>query len=111
MNKKPIRVVDYQLIRWECYNPNAFDVIFTLIPSKIPYVASQGIAVGNARVVCKAGGWATLNHSYYMVTASNGADHIDVIRNYGDAIGKGNKLPSAPLEEKHLFKSYGKNNH
>jgi hypothetical protein len=106
------RIADYQLIRWEFYNSNKFDVVFTLKKEMLTYIAQQGISVGRAKIVCKPDEFVVLNHSYYDIqgVGLRNGDPIQGIRNYGDAIGKGNKLPSRPLTEKDLFAAYGKRN-
>ena len=92
-------VYDDHLIRREYYNAEKFEVIFELMPEKIPYVAGAGIALGPKRAVLKPGCWLVLPHAFYVITAANGAPFINLTVNMGDMIGTGNKLPSLPVLE------------
>jgi hypothetical protein len=92
-------VYDDRLIRCEIYNPNKFDIIFTRDKSQDNYVRGAGIFLGADIIICKSDGFAILPHCFYIPKASNGADLINVVQNFGDSIGKGNKLPSLPIVE------------
>ena len=102
-------VQDELLIRSEVYNGNEVDAIFFRIKEKDAYVAGSGVDPGPDYIVCKSKEFAILPTSHYipvyytkghageekhMVHLSPGEQRW--IRNYGDQIGKGNVLPSAP---------------
>lgn len=44
----------------------------------------------------KPGEWAFFPHQYYIGTVPSGSKEIKVLKNFGDAMFKGNKHPSAP---------------
>lgn len=89
-------VIDEHLIRFEVYNPNNFTVIFTLMKDKLDWIRKNRIPAGDDVIRVKPDSFAILNHAYYIAAASNGAELISVIKNYGNEIGKGNKHPSRP---------------
>jgi hypothetical protein len=85
-------------IRVEMYNPNDFEIRFTRMDDYIPWLQKQGLSIGPAIVTCKPDGFCILDHQWYVMHGVPGK-HSKIkplIKNFGDAIGKGNKLPSAP---------------
>lgn len=89
-------VHDDMLLRREVYNFNNFDVTFTRNKKQDWYVIAAKIPLGPPVVVCKAGDWLILPHAFYFSQAANGAPVFDMLVNYGDQIGIGNKLASRP---------------
>lgn len=87
------------LIRREMYNPNRFAVIFRRRKAFDLYVANNFIELGPEVARCEPDGFLLLPHAYYDVAAENGPDVFDMLMNYGDAIGKGNKKNSLPIVE------------
>lgn len=94
----PRRVVqDTKLIRWECYNRHQCTLTFTRMDDMVPYILQSGIDAGPKVVICKPEGFAILNHSFYVITASDGRELIDIQQNVGRFIGIGNKHPHRPM--------------
>lgn len=89
-------VADEHLIRREFYNPNDFDVIFYRDQSRAMYVHAAGIPLGPEVAILKARDWLVLPHAFFIPRAMNGQDLFKLVQNFGDMIGKGNKLPSLP---------------
>lgn len=48
------------------------------------------------RLECKPGEWVFLPHSQYIMTVPSGNQAYQSIQNFGDAMFKGNTLPSRP---------------
>lgn len=91
---RKVGVSDEKLLRREFYNPNDFDVIFTIDQSRLDYVRLSGITPGPAQVICKARSWVILNHGFYCPSTKQGHRAIELVENRGALIGVGNKLPS-----------------
>lgn len=89
-------VHDEHLVRREFYNPNNFSILFELMPDKIRYVKGSGIPTGPKSAILKPDDFLVLPHAYFILRAMNGAPFFDLIQNYGDQIGIGNKKPSRP---------------
>lgn len=94
-------VADEHLICREIYNPNKFSLIFIRNIDKDMYILRSRIPLGQIRVACKPDDWLFLPHGYYFAKGEGIPDGepISWITNFGDSIGKGNKLPSAPIAE------------
>src|SRR5687768_15010842 len=84
-------VFDEMLIVREIYNPNNFDIIFSRMTQMDHYIRDAKIPLGALILVCKADDFLILPHAYFTAKASNGADLIQVVTNFGDSIGIGNK--------------------
>lgn len=102
-------VMDELLIRSEIYNGNDVDAVFIRMKDRDAYVLNAGVTPGPDFVVCKSKEFAILPTSFYEVRYYDkghagdpareihaAAGQFNFIRNYGDAIGKQNTLPSAP---------------
>lgn len=90
-------VRDEALIVREFYNPNPFDVVFERLVEFDGYVIRNKIPLGPLLCVCKSGDFLTLPHAYFKITSKNGCPVFDMVVNFGDERGKGNKLPSLPV--------------
>lgn len=99
LRKKQKAVFDEHLVCREIYNPNAYSIIFSRNKVQDRLIIASKIPLGAETIICKPYDWVFLPHGYYLAKASNGADLINCITNFGDAIGKGNKLPSLPIAE------------
>jgi hypothetical protein len=88
-------VHDEGLLRRELYNPYDFDIVFERDRARDLYVRAAGIPLGDARAVLKARDWLILPHGFFILYTP-GNQHVDLVTNLGDMIGKGNKLPSRP---------------
>lgn len=103
-------VFDELLIRSEIYNPNDFDIVFYRLKDKDAYTQLSGITLGNEVIVCLAKDFCILPTSFYVPRAFDRGragkwEHeikdtpMQLIRTYGNEIGKGRKNPSAPVLE------------
>ena len=100
-------VFDEHLLRRELYNPNDFDLIVTRDKEKDLYVNAAGITLGLERMLLKAKDWVVINHAFYFVTVAKkgGPELFELVVNFGDMIGKGNRLPSLPIyDARHVQK-------
>lgn len=100
--RKNVKAVHDELLTCrEVYNPNKFDVIFTRNIDKDLYILRAGIPLGEIRMVCKADDFLFLPHGYFFAKGDGvpNGEMISVITNQGDAMRKGNKLPSPPIAE------------
>lgn len=89
--------MDEMLIRREFYNPNSFAIRFELMKESMAYVHRNGIMVGPMVAILPPDSFVVLPHAYYRIFAP--APVFDLIQNFGDQIGKGNKRPSLPIVE------------
>lgn len=89
-------VMDEHLVRREFYNPNNFEIQFTRMEDKVAYILESGINPGPKFLTLKPNDWLVVNHAYYVPRAANGAELFNVVTNFGDSIGKGNKKVSLP---------------
>lgn len=94
---KKVMVSDENLTRREFYNKGKYDVYFTLIEEKIPYIRLSGISPGEKIIRCRPKEWCRLNHAYYIATCTGGSPFVEGVMNFGNAIGKGNTAPSLPI--------------
>lgn len=89
-------VHDEHLIRREIYNPNNFDIEFKRNVTMDTYIKNATIPLGPLRITCKADDFLYLPHAYYFaegIGVPQGTP-IDVVVNFGDNIGIGNKKAS-----------------
>ena len=97
--RKLLGVHDELLIRREIYNPNKFPISFWRQTEMDGYIRKSGVSLGPKMVYCAPDGFCMLNHAYYNPKAENGGEPFDVLMNYGNAIGIGNKKNSLPIVE------------
>lgn len=89
-------VHDEHLIRRELYNPNEFTLILKRDTTKDTYIARNLIPLGPENIILQPDEFILVPHFYWIIHAKNGADQINLIQNFGNEIGKGNKKPSRP---------------
>lgn len=97
MQGKMKHVSDEFLLRREIYNPNKFDIIFRRNKNMDKYIHAATIPLGPEVAICKADDFLYLTHAYYFaegIGVPQGTP-CDVLVNFGDNIGIGNKLASA----------------
>ena len=102
MKRHPGRAVsDEHLIRRELYNPNNFTLHFQRQTKYDPHIRGNRIEIGPLAFVLPAGGFIVVPHFYWIVTTGNGSPTYDLVQNFGDMIGKGNRLPSRLEGKRH----------
>lgn len=90
-------VHDEHLLRREIYNPNNFDIIFRRNISMDQYIKDATIPLGPLSATCKADDFLYIPHAYYIAEAIGlpKGTPCDVLVNFGDNIGIGNKKASS----------------
>ena len=102
--RRPKPALDPNEICCEIYNPGPEDITFT----NYHRARDRQHYLGKPpeywmRFICKVGEWVFLPHQYYIGTVPSGSKEIRVVKNFGDMIGVGNKLPSRPESKKTRF--------
>ncbi len=81
---------------WEAYNDGAEDVTFESYHPQWQSMHFAGLGPEAWRkFICKPGEWVFCPHRCYKVSTASGRP-IRLVQNFGDAMFKGNKLPSRP---------------
>lgn len=86
-------VLDEHLIVREYYNPNDFDLYFERDNRFIAHIAKNRIPPGFNTMILKPGNFIKVPHGYWVIHTKDKRPY-NLITNFGDMIGKGNKLPS-----------------
>lgn len=85
----------------EIYNPGSEEITFTTYAPDWQNHFFLGKPPLYWRVLrCKPGEWCFLPHALYIATVPSGSAEIKVVQNFGDAMFRGNKLPSRPDVQK-----------
>lgn len=85
----------------EIYNKGDEEITFTSVHPEWAKMAFFGKdAAFWYKFSCKPGEWVFLPHSQYIWTVPSGDQEYQVVINVGDAMFKGNKLPSRPEVQK-----------
>jgi hypothetical protein len=82
---------------WECYNTGKEEITFTTthpLWRKMHFFGKHPREW--AKFKCKPGEWVFVPHMNYILSVPSGAPQIQCLVNLGDAMFKGNKLPSRP---------------
>ncbi len=88
----------------EIYNPGAEEITFRSVhPDRDLHWFHGKPPKHWALLRCKPQDWVFLPHQHYIATVPSGSQEVTVVKNFGDAMFKGNKLPSAPEVRRRLF--------
>lgn len=88
-------VHDEHLIRREVYNPNPFKVLFRRNVVMDRYISAARIPLGPLRRELEPDEFLLLPHGYYFAEPiGTSVIQYDMVVNFGDNIGIGNKNPS-----------------
>jgi hypothetical protein len=98
VQKKP-QIFDDRLICREFYNPGKYAVELTRMTEKDEYILRSGISVGPMKIILQPDHFCFVAHSFYTAKCLGGSPTVELLQNFGKAMGIGNKLPSAPIPE------------
>lgn len=91
------KVSDESLIHREFYNAHNHTVFFVRDKTRDAYVSACGIPLGPDVIKVRTQDWCHLPHTYFVPTCEKQCPAIEGVFNFGNTIGKGNKLPSLPI--------------
>lgn len=94
--RKSRAVVDEHLIIREYYNCNESDLVFKLDERYTNYILNNNISIGPNMFLLRSGDFKIVPHGYWIVEPTDGRPTYELITNFGDLIGKGNKKQSRP---------------
>jgi hypothetical protein len=90
-------VSDENLVHREFYNSHNHTIFWVRDTTRDQYVASSGISLGEKVITVKSKEWCHLPHFYFIPTCEKKCPMLEGVFNFGDVIGRGNKLPSLPI--------------